>query len=263
MRFLTIKNRAILRELVITDFKVRYRGSVLGYSWSLLRPLFIFVVLYVVFTKFLRFGGDVPYYPIYLLLGIVLWNFFSEATNSAMTSIVGRGDLIKKINIPKYLVVVSGIASALVNLGLNLVVVFIFSLIQHVPITSTWLLFPLVLLGLIGTVAALGFLLSALFVKYRDMVYVWEVLLQAGFYATPIIYPLSVVPEHLRGLIMLNPVSMIIQDARWSLISHETITSWRVLHWPHILIPVLLVVIVGAIAVPYFKKQAKFFAERI
>jgi ABC-2 type transport system permease protein len=107
IRFLNQKNRSILREMVVTDFKVRYQGSVLGYAWSVLRPLFIFVILYIVFVKFLRIGGDIPFFAIYLLLGIVLWQFFSDTTNTAMTSIVARGDLIKKISIPRYLVVVS------------------------------------------------------------------------------------------------------------------------------------------------------------
>ena len=120
---ISVRNKSILSQMVKTDFKVRYQGSVLGYLWSLLRPLFLFIILYIVFTRVFRVGEDVEFFPVYLLFGIVLWNFFSEATNSAMTSVVARGDLIKKISIPRYLVVISSNVSALINLGLNLIVV--------------------------------------------------------------------------------------------------------------------------------------------
>ena len=120
------RNRILLRELVVTDFKLRYQGSVLGFAWSLLKPLFLFAILYVVFGLFLRIGGDIPHYPVYLLLGIVLWTFFTEATNQGMSAIVDRGDLIRKINFPKYIVVISCTLSALINLGFNLLVEYIF-----------------------------------------------------------------------------------------------------------------------------------------
>src|SRR5882762_90595 len=114
------KNRALLSELVRTDFKLRYQNSVLGYLWSLLRPLLLFVILYVVFVKFLKIGNRVPHYPVYLLLGIVLWNFFNEMTAQSVGSIVGRGDLIRKIKIPRWVIIISTSLSALINLFLNL-----------------------------------------------------------------------------------------------------------------------------------------------
>src|SRR5688500_16681585 len=111
------RNRILLRELVITDFKLRYQGSALGYFWSLLKPLLLFAILYVVFVKLLKFGGDIEHYPVYLLLGVVLWSFFIEATTNGLQSIVSRGDLIRKINFPKYIIVISGTISSLINLG--------------------------------------------------------------------------------------------------------------------------------------------------
>src|SRR6185312_6938416 len=120
------KNRALLAELVRTDFKLRYQGSVLGYAWSLLRPLLLFVILYIVFVKFLKLGKGIEHYPIYLLLGIVLWNFFTEMTTQSLGSIVARGDLIRKIRIPRWIIVISSSLSALINLFLNLIVVIIF-----------------------------------------------------------------------------------------------------------------------------------------
>ena len=263
MRFLTQKNRSILREMVATDIKVRYQGSVLGYAWSVLRPLFLFVILYVVFVKFLRIGGEIPHFPVYLLGGIVLWGFFADSTNTTMTSIVARGDLIKKISIPRYLVVMSSAFSAFINLGLNLIILLIIALINGVRPMESWLLVPFLVLELFILAMALGFFLSALFVKYRDALYVWEVILQAGFYATPILYPLSLVAAKFQPLIMINPMAQIIQDFRWAFVSHETLSSWKVLDMPYLLIPFLIIFGFIFLAINYFKAQAKYFAENI
>ena len=122
MRFLHEKNRAILSEMVRTDFKVRYQGSALGYLWSLLKPLAIFSIMYIVFTVVWPVAKGVPHYEVYLLLGIMLWNFFTEATILGASSIVSHGSLIRKINIPRYLIVIASTVSALINLGLSLVV---------------------------------------------------------------------------------------------------------------------------------------------
>src|SRR5579884_739273 len=139
-------NRALLAELVRTDFKLRYQGSVLGYAWSLLRPLLLFLILYVVFIKMLNLGRGVPHYPVYLLLGIVIWNFFYEMTAQSLSSIVGRGELIRKINIPRWIIVMSSSISALINLFLNLLVVMVFLFINHVDLLKTTVWLPLILL---------------------------------------------------------------------------------------------------------------------
>src|SRR5580700_11371911 len=125
----------LLRELVRTDFKIRYQNSLLGYVWSLLRPLLIFLILYVVFTKFLKVGQNVPHYPVYLLLGILLWNFFVEVTMGGVGAIVGKGDLLRKINFPKYVIILSVTLSALINLSLTSIVIIIFMLLGHVAVT--------------------------------------------------------------------------------------------------------------------------------
>src|SRR5580692_4874785 len=135
-RLFSKQNRALLSELVRTDFKLRYQGSILGYAWSLLRPLLIFVILYVVFVKFLKVGAGIPHYPVYLLFGIVIWNFFVEMTGQSLGSIVGRGDLIRKIRIPRWIIVLSSSISALINLFLNLIIICIFMAIGHVGLRS-------------------------------------------------------------------------------------------------------------------------------
>jgi ABC-2 type transport system permease protein len=264
-RLLTKQNRALLSELVRTDFKLRYQGSVLGYAWSLLRPLLLFVILYIVFVKFLKFGGDVPHFPIYLLLGIVLWNFFNEMTVQSLGSVVGRGDLIRKIRIPRWIIVLSSSLSALINLALNMVVVVAFMVINHVDITSNIFWLPLSLLEIYLFALGLSLFLSAAFVKYRDVSYIWEVVLQAGFYLTPILYSLALIPNELfRKLIMLNPMAQAIQDARYAAVTTHTQTIRTVFDggW-YSLIPIFIVGLVLLGGVMYFRKEAKYFAENI
>ncbi len=254
----------LLRELVITDFKLRYQGSFLGYLWSLLRPLALFVILYMVFVRFLKFGGDIEHYPIYLLLGIVLWNYFSEVTIGGVGAIVGKGDLLRKINFPKYVIVLAGSFSALINLAINFVVVFVFMAFLHVDLHWTIVFVPLLVLELFVFSLALAFLLSALYVKLRDINYVWEVFMQGAFYATPIIYPIMAIPDKAAKLLMLNPVAQIAQDMRYSLITHQTPTMGSLYSngWMR-LIPISIVIVTAVAAVFYFKGRSKRFAEEI
>jgi ABC-2 type transport system permease protein len=264
-RVLSKQNRALLNELVRTDFKLRYQGSALGYAWSLLRPLLVFLILYIVFVKFLKLGAGVPHYPVYLLLGIVLWNFFLEMTTQSLTSIVGRGDLIRKIRIPRWIIVVSSSFSVLINFLLNLLVVAVFIIFSHVGILSTIIWFPFLVFEIYIFSLGLSFLLAALYVKFRDISYIWEVCLQAGFYITPILYALSRIPNHMyQKIILLNPMAQSIQDARYSIITHDTITGYKVFqHGWHELIPFIIVVFAFAVSVVYFRKESKFFAENI
>lgn len=263
MRYLTVRNRAILREMVVTDFKIRYQGSVLGYLWSLLKPLFMFAILYVVFTQVFKLGKGVEHFPVYLLLGIVLWNFFTEATMTGLSSIVAAGDLIRKISIPRYLIVVASSASALINLLLNLVVVVLFAFINHVEVRWEWLLIIPIILELFIFAQAVAFLLSALYVKFRDINYIWELFLQAGFYATPIIYPVVLIPEQFQKLILLNPMAQIIQDARYFFVTDTTVTLWNKAQLPLTLAPLAFIALIVIIASVYFKKQSRTFAEDI
>lgn len=254
-----------MSELVRTDFKLRYQGSVLGYAWSLLRPLLLFAILYVVFVKFLRLGKGVQHYPIYLLLGIVIWNFFNEMTVQSLGSIVGRGDLIRKIRIPRWIIVFSSSLSALINLFLNLLVVAVFMVVNHVDLLGTIFWLPLILFEVYVLALGLSLLLSALFVKYRDVSYIWEVVLQAGFYMTPILYPVALITNlTLQKLIMLNPLAQAIQDARYVVVTHQTRTIYEVFQngW-YSFVPYLIVLIVLMVGLWYFRKESKYFAENI
>lgn len=261
------RNRILLRELVVTDFKLRYQGSVLGYLWSLLKPLMLFAILYVVFINFMRFGQGQDHFAVQLLLGIVMWSFFTEATAQGMQAIVARGDLIRKVNFPKYIIVISGTISALINLLLNLLVVFIFILINGVDLKWSVLLFPLTVIELYAFALAIAFALAALYVKFRDIGHIWDVLIQGIFYATPIIYPLSMIlsySENAAKILMLSPVAQIIQDARYTAISHNVTTTWSLVQKPFIaIIPIIIVIMTILFAVFYFKKNQKYFAENV
>jgi ABC-2 type transport system permease protein len=255
----------LLSRLIKTDFKLRYRGSVLGYLWSVLKPLAIFVVLYFVFVKFLKIGDGIPHYAIYLLLGIVLWNYFMELTTGAISSIVGKGDLIRKINFPKYVIVFSSSASALINLGINFVIIFIFMLLFGAD-ASWWalIIIPLVIIEITVLGLGIGLLLSALFVKYRDISYIWEVISQAAFYATPILYPLSIVPVVAQKILILNPMAQALQTARYYLVTPKTVTISDIFSSVWIwFIPLLFVMAIFILGAVYFRNNSKFFAEEV
>lgn len=257
----------LLKELVVTEFKLRYQGSALGYLWSLLRPLFMFVILYVVFAYFFRLGDSIPHFPVYLLLGIVMWTFFTEVTNQGIQAIVGRGDVIRKINFPKYVIVLSTAISATINLFINLAVVVVFMILTGVDISWTVIFAPLYFIELFVFALALAFLLSALFVRFRDINYIWEVLMQAGFYASAIIYPLSMVSDRwpeVAQIMLLNPVTQAIQGARSVLVTPETETlSTLSGSWFLEFIPLAIVVATALFAIWFFKRRAPYFAEEV
>jgi ABC-2 type transport system permease protein len=256
----------ILKQLVKTDFKLRYQGSALGYVWSLLRPLLLFATLYFVFTKFLHVGKGIKDYAQYLLLGILLWNYFTEVTSGSVGAIVGKGDLLRKINFPKYVIILAGSFSAFINLLLNFVVFAIFMFFGHVGLTWHAVLILPLIAELFVLSIGVAFFLSALFVRFRDVTYIWEVILQVAFYATPILYKLSIVPHRYARILILSPMAQIIQDARYVLVNpaHAATISqvyggdkWM---WAFPLgSTALIVVLAGA----YFRSRSKYFAEEI
>lgn len=252
---------------MIADFKLRYKGSALGYVWTLLRPLALFAVLYFVFVYFLKIGSGLPYYAVYLLLGVLFWNYFVEVTTNGVSSIVGRGDLIRKLAFPRYTVVVAGSFSALINLSINLVVIAFFMIISGVPFTINILWLIPIIAELFIFSLSMALILSTLYVRFRDINYIWEVILQVGFYATPILYPISLVMSSslfVAKLMILNPIAQIIQDTRYFIVTDQTVTITSIYsaQWAR-LIPLLIVAFFVAIGVWYFNKKSPFFAEEI
>ena len=227
----------------------------------------MFAILYIVFAKLLRIGNDIPHYPVYLLVGTSMWSFFTECTNQGIQAIVIRGDLLRKVCFPKYIVVVSATLTAIINMLINLVVIIIFAFINGVTPSWTWLLVPLSLLELYLLSLGISLLLGAINVKYRDITSIWDVLMQAMFYAVPIIYPLTMVSassELAAKIIILNPISQAIQDIRYNLITTETITTWNYLNNGFLqLLPIILVIVLLIFAALFFRKRSKFFAEEV
>ena len=261
------RNRILLKELVKTDFKLRYQGSVLGYLWAVLRPLLMFAILYVVFCKILRFGGDIPHYPVYLLTGTVLWSFFTECSSQGMQSIIVRGDLMRKISFPKWIIVVSATATAFINFMINLCVVILFALLNGVTPSWSWLLVPIFIIELYALALGVSFLLGSINVRYRDVMSIWDVIVQALFYAVPIIYPVSMVASTspiAAKIILLNPIAQAIQDVRYNLITNTSITTWNIMSNPFfIAIPIIIVIAVLVFAAIFFRKKSKYFPEEV
>lgn len=222
--------------------------------------------MYVVFLKFLRVDYGVPHSAVYLLSGLVIWNYFSEVTIGSVGAIVSRGDLLRKLNFPRYVIVLAGSFSALINLFLNMIVIAIFMILNHVPFTTNLLFVPLLILELFVFALAISFFLSALFVRFRDVNYIWEVIMQGAFYATPIFYPIMVIPHvfHLDKIIMANPVAQIIQDFRYAVVTDKTITISSVYHsGASRLIPIGITVLAVIIAARYFRRRSRYFAEEV
>jgi ABC-2 type transport system permease protein len=252
----------LLRAMVATDFKLRYQASLLGYLWTLLKPLAIFTILYLVFVQLLKFGSATPYPGVYLLFGIVIWSFFAEATGLGLASLVQRADLLRKISFPRYVLVLSVGAYALITFALSMIVMVVFLVVAQVHPTVNILWLPPLFLELGALSMSLAFFLSAMFVRFRDLSYIWEVVLQAAFYATPIIYPLNPVPVAWARWLLLNPMAQIIQDARYCLVTDQTVTTTQVYGTPWArVVPVGIVVVLVVASAVYFKRRSSSFAE--
>lgn len=273
--FAQLKNRyhyswLLLKELVRTDFKLRYKGSMIGMAWSVLKPLMLFAVMYVVFVQFLKFGANIPHFAVSLLLAQTLWIFFQESTSNGMKAIVDRGDLLRKINFPKYIVVLSATASAFINLLISLVVVIIFMVINGVVFRWTMLLFPFLIIELYMLALGVAFLLGTIYVKFRDIGHIWDVLAQILFYATPIIYPIELIMATYllaaKVILAFNPIAQLIQDARYVAVTEQTATVWSVVGdgmWMLRFAPFLIVIMIFAIGAYIFKRKSPNFAEEV
>jgi len=210
-------------------------------------------------------GTGVPHYPVYLLLGLLYWNFFVEVTMGSVTAIVGKGDLIRKINFPKYIIILAVLTGALINLSLTAVVVVIFMIAGHVSVSWQALLLIPLLLELILIALTAAFFLSAAFVRYRDISYVWEVIIQATFYATPILYAMTRIPHVYAKILILNPFAQVIQDSRYVLITHSTETISTIYNGDRWIwaIPIGLTIILVALTTTYFRRRSHAFAEEV
>jgi len=251
--------------IAVTDYRLTYFGSALGYLWSLMRPLALFGVLYLVFSKFLKIGADVPHYRDLLLLNIVLFMFFSEATGLAVRAVLNRETLVRKMHFPRMVIPLSVVLTSMLNLAGNLVAVFAFILIDHVQPRWQWLLLPLLLVPLILFTAGVSMILSSLYVTYRDIGPIWSVLAQLLFYATPVLYAIEKVdPESLRKIVLANPLSAILQQARhWLIDPGAPGFAGAIGGFPWWLVPVAVFFAVCGFGLWIFNREAPKIAERL
>lgn len=206
------KYRFLIRQLVSRDFKTKYKRSVLGMFWSFLNPLLTMCVQYFVFSTI--FKSDIPNYAVYLLIGIVAFNFFSEATGMALSSIVGNAGLITKVYMPKYIYPLTRVMSSVVNLGISLIPLVIVSLATGIQFKKSAVLTLFFLCCVIIFSLGLGLLLSASMVFFRDTQFLWGVLNMIWMYATPIFYPESILPENFKIILRINPMYYFLKNAR-------------------------------------------------
>ena len=254
----------LLYLISITEFKRTYFGTVLGYLWSLARPLMLFGVLLAVFTQVFRIGSQVPHYPVLLLLNVVLFSFFQEATGTAVGSIVGQESVVRKTQFPRLVIPLAVVLTSFFNVALNLVVVFVFMLAFGVTPMWTWLLFPVVLVLLVAITVAVSMIVASLYPRFRDMAIIWTVLSTVLFYGTPILYPIEAVPDTLRHIILLNPLTPVFELARLWMIDPGAPTLAEAADGVvRLLAPIVLYVGTCVLAVWIFNREAPRIAEEL
>jgi ABC-2 type transport system permease protein len=254
----------LLYLISVNEFKKTYFGTVLGYVWSLLRPLLLFGVLLFVFTQIFRLGSNVPHYPVLLLFNIVLFTFFQEATNQAVTSVVAQEGIVRKTQFPRLVIPMAPVMTSLFNLGMNLIAVAAFFIGFGVDPTWGWLAFPLIVAALVVLTAAMAMLFSCLYVRFRDVAIIWGVASTALFYATPVLYPLEFAPDRFRELLALNPLTPLFVEARKLIVDPGAPSAPEAVGgWIHLLPPLLISIAICALAVWYFNREAPRVAEEL
>jgi ABC-2 type transport system permease protein len=254
----------LLWLIAVNKFKVTYVGAVLGYVWTLLRPLMLFGVLLFVFTQIFKLGGKVNDYPIMLLFGVMLFNFFQEATQKALTSLVEEEGVVRKMQFPRLAIPLASVLTVLFTLAVNMVAVFIFILAYGAGPYWSWLLLPVLLLWLLTFTCAMAAILSALYVRYRDMSIIWAVVSQALFYATPVLYTLDIVPQRFHWVILLNPLTPIFLQARNWIIDPSAPGAVAAAGGALKLLPAAAIfVTICVLAVWVFKREAPRMAEEL
>ena len=254
----------LLYLISITEFKRTYFGTVLGYLWSLARPLMLFGVLLAVFTQVFRIGSQVPHYPVLLLLNVVLFGFFQEATGTAVGSIVGQESVVRKTQFPRLVIPLAVVLTSFFNVALNLVVVFVFIVASGVTPMWTWLLFPVVLVLLVAITVAVSMIVASLYPRFRDMAIIWTVFSTVLFYGTPILYPIEAVPDTLRHIILLNPLTPVFELARLWMIDPGAPTPAEAADGiVRLLAPIVVYVGTCVLAVWIFNREAPRIAEEL
>ena len=250
--------------LAVTDWKLRFYGSALGYLWTLVRPFAFFGVIYVVFTEIADVGSGVKNYGLYILFSLVLFTFFSEVTGNCLNSLVTRENLLRKMRFPRIVIPLSVAATSLLNLGMTLVAVAVFAIATADYPSWSWLeLIPLIaLLTLLAL--GVGMLLSVLFIRYRDVQPIWEVVTQMLFYASPVLYVATQVPEDFQHAYLANPIASILTQVRHAVVDPSAASAADAIGDPlRLLIPLAIVLGLFALGLYAFNRRAPRIAEEL
>jgi ABC-2 type transport system permease protein len=253
--------------LALNDWKLRFFGSLLGYVWSLLRPLLLFGILYLVFSHVVRVGGHVADYPIQLLIGVILFTYFADVASGAVESLVDSEPLLRKVAFPRMVIPLAGVMTASFNLFLNLLTVGVFVVASGIHARLTWLLLPVPVLALMVLGTGVAMLVSALYVPFRDVRPIWDVVQQALFYATPIFYPIEAVAERnstLAHAVMFNPLAVIVQSARHFLLGPSSASPVDAVGGVGLLlVPLGILAAIVAVGFYVFNRMAPYVAEQL
>jgi len=252
--------------IALAEFKLKYSGSALGYVWSFLKPLALFTMMYLVFGRIFNLDQLSQYYSLSLLLGILLFTFFTDATVLGMWSLVARESLLRKMSFPRSIIPAAATLTAVLTFTVNLVVMAIFIAWNGLVPQPNWLLLPLLFLELYLFTLGVALLLATLFVRFRDIGQVWELGLQLFFYASPIIYPIGYLPEWARNIAFLNPFTQILQDIRVLIVypdADKTVTAVTAFGPFGRLVPISIALGVLAIGAYLFRREEPWFAERV
>ncbi len=249
----------VLRVLSVSDFKLKYAGSILGYVWSLMKPLAYFAVLWVVFSGL--FKSTLPKFPLYLLLGVVMWTFVADAVSTTLPSIVSRGAILRRIAFPPIVIPLAATITALMTFALNLIIIVVFIAGYRVVPNIRWLLLAPLLLELYLFALGLSLLLATLNVKFRDIGQIWEVGSQLLFFTAPVMYPASILPVWARHIVVFNPFVQILMDTRRVILGRDAQAIQLVgMHGNHI-IPLCVIACVLFLSWFVYRRQSHRFAE--
>ncbi len=250
--------------LARTDFKLRYFGSSLGYLWSLLRPLLFFGVMYVVFTQVFHAGAGTKGYAAYLLNGIVTWTYFMETTTGCVQCMVQREGLLRKMRFPRLAIPLAVCLTSLFNFCLNFVTVVVFAFIDGVHPQVGWLEMPVLIALWTMLAVGTGMILSVLYVRFRDMQPIWEVLTQMLFYASPIIYPVTKYPASIQRIAMGSPIASLLTQMRHAFVDPTAPSAAAEIGGAiRLLIPIGIIVAVFVFGLWFFRREAPNIAEQL
>jgi ABC-2 type transport system permease protein len=250
--------------MAVTEWRLRFYGSFFGYLWSLARPFALFGVIYVVFAEFAELGKDVPHYAVYILFSLVLFQFFGEITTGSVQSLVARENLLRKVRFPRLAIPLSIALTALFNLGMTLIAVLIFAVASGVTPTWSWLELPLLVAILLVFALGVGMLLSVAFVRFRDVQPIWDVVSQALFYASPVLYVATMVPEDFQRAYLANPIASVLTEMRHAVIDPGARHVWESIGDPvRLLVPGGIVVLAFVVGWWAFQRAAPRIAEHL